>query len=199
MKMVRPRESTAETQPQLQPALLRLSAIISVYPLAPSGAVAEHGACAHTTMKVEGLKGCFEKTRGVFYFARMCSKIRLHAQGKLPMDYHEGLGQGFDGRTCRYFGVRYEDVRAQVLSGKTDAEVLDWCFANGRRLTEEEILIYNSFISKRGWHDDESDGFLAQMIKKLGLRDDGSVFTYFDLIEMDEGRWYPDMWRDAWK
>jgi hypothetical protein len=25
-------------------------------------------------MKVEGLKGCFEKTRGVFYFARMCSK-----------------------------------------------------------------------------------------------------------------------------
>jgi hypothetical protein len=28
-KVVRPRESTAETQPQLQPALLRLSAIIS--------------------------------------------------------------------------------------------------------------------------------------------------------------------------
>jgi hypothetical protein len=21
----------------------------------------------------------------------------------------------------------------------------------------------------------------------------------FDLIEMDEGRWYPEMWRDAWK
>jgi uncharacterized protein DUF5069 len=150
-------------------------------------------------MKVEGLKGCFEKTRGVFYFARMCSKIRLHAQGNLSKDYHEALGEGFDGRTCRYLGVRYEDVRGQVLSGKTDAEVLDWCFANGRRLTEEEILIYNSFISKRGWHDDGSDGFLAEMIKKLGLRDDGSVPTYFDLIEMDEGRWYPDMWRDAWR
>ena len=150
-------------------------------------------------MKVEGLKGCFEKTRGVFYFARMCSKIRLHAQGKLPNDYHEMLGQGFDGRTCRYFGVRYEDVREQVLSGKTDAEVLDWCFANGRRLTEEEILIYNSFISKRGWHDDETDGSFGEMIKKLGLRDDGRVLTYFDLIEMDEGRWYPDIWRDAWR
>jgi hypothetical protein len=96
-------------------------------------------------------------------------------------------------------GVRYEDVKAQVLSGKTDAEVLDWCFADGRRLTEEEILIYNSFISKRGWHDDESDGFLAEMIKKHGLRDDGGVLTYFELIEMDEGRWYPDMWRDAWR
>jgi len=150
-------------------------------------------------MKVEGLKGCFEKTRGVFYFARMCSKIRLHAQGKLPEDYHEELGQGFDGRTCRYLGVRYEDVRAQVLSGKTDAEVLDWCFANGRRLTEEDILIYNSFISKRGWHDDESDASLREIVRKFGLRDDGSVPTYFDLIEMDEGRWHPDMWRDAWK
>ena len=109
------------------------------------------------------------------------------------------LGQGFDGRTCRYLRVRYEDVRAQVLSGKTDAEVLDWCFANGRRLTDEEVLIYNSFMSKRGWHDDETDGFIPEMIKKYGLRDDGSVLTDFDLIEMDEGRWYPDMWRDAWK
>ena len=150
-------------------------------------------------MKVEGLKGCFENTRGIFYFARMCSKIRLHAEGKLPKDYHEELGQGFDGRTCRYFGVHYEDVKGQVLSGKTDAEVLDWCFANGRRLTEEEILIYNSFISKRGWHDDETDGSFGEMIKKLGLRDHGGVLTYFDLIEMDEGRWYPDMWRDAWR
>jgi hypothetical protein len=96
-------------------------------------------------------------------------------------------------------GVRYEDVRAQILSGKTDAEVLNWCFANGRRLTEEEILIYNSFISKRGWHDDETDGSFGEMIKKLGLRDDDGVVTYFDLIEMDEGRWYPDMWRDAWR
>jgi hypothetical protein len=25
------------------------------------------------------------------------------------------------------------------------------------------------------------------------------VLTYFDLIEMDEGRWYPDIWRDAWR
>ena len=150
-------------------------------------------------MKIAGIKGCFEKTRGLFYFARMCSKIRLHAEGKLPKDYHEMLGQGFDGRTCRYLSVRYEDIKAQVLSGKTDEAVLDWCLANGRRLTDEQVLIYNSFMSKRGWHDDETDGFIPDMIKQYGLKDDGSVLTDFDLIEMDEGRWYPDMWRDAWK
>jgi len=150
-------------------------------------------------MKIEGLKSCYEKTGGLFYFARMCSKIRLHAAGKLPSDYHELLGQGFDGRSCRYLGVRYEDVQAQVLSGKSDQQVLDWCQAKGRRLTDEQVLIYNSFMSKRGWRDDETDGFIPEMVKKYGLPNDGSMITDFDLIEMDEGRWYPEMWRDGWK
>lgn len=150
-------------------------------------------------MRIDGITGCYAKTRGMFYFARMCSKIRLRAAGTLPPDYFDMLGQGFDGRTCRYLGVRYEDVMTQVLAGKSDEEVLEWSFANGRRLTEEEILIYNSFMSKRGWRDDETDAFIPQMIKEYGLPDDGRVITDFDLIEVDEGRWYPEMWRDAWK
>ncbi|MDB6075750.1 MAG: hypothetical protein JWO89_3390 [Verrucomicrobiaceae bacterium] len=150
-------------------------------------------------MKIEGIKGCFDKTRGMFYFARMCSKIRLQAESKLPESYHEFLGTGFDGRTCRYLSVSYEEVKAQVRAGRSDDEVLEWCFTNGRRLTDEEVLIYNSFMSKRGWHDDESDEFIPAMIKEYGFADDGRVRTDFDLIEMDEGRWYPHMWRDAWK
>jgi hypothetical protein len=150
-------------------------------------------------MKIPGLKGCYEKTRELFYFARLCSKIRVHAEGRLPEDYFEMLGQGFDGRTCRYLSVTYADVRTQVLAGKSDKEVLDWCLVHGRRLTDEEVLIYNSFMSKRGWRDDETDGFIPEMIKQYGLEDDGRIITDFDLIEMDEGRWYPDMWRDAWK
>jgi hypothetical protein len=150
-------------------------------------------------MKIEGIKGCFEKTGGLFYFARMCSKIRLHAAGTLPDDYVEYLGIGFDGRTCRYLGVSYEAVQAHVLAGKSDAEVLDWCLTEGGPLTAEEILIYNSFMSKRGWRDDETDGYIPEMVKKFGLPNDGTMLTDFDLIEMEEGRWYPEMWRDAWK
>lgn len=149
-------------------------------------------------MRIEGIKGCYEKTRGMFYFARMCSKIRLMAAGNLPADYHDMLGQGFDGRTCRYLRVSFEDVRSRVLTGATDEEVLDWCLSNGRSLTDEEILIYNSFMSKRGWRDDETEGFIPDLIKEYGLKDDGTVLTDFDAIEMDEGRWYREMWRDAW-
>jgi hypothetical protein len=152
-------------------------------------------------MKVDGIKGCYEKTLGMFYFARMCSKIRLHAAGKLPETYFDMLGNGFDGRTCRYLWVKYDDVKAEVLSGKSDKEVLEWCFEHGRKLTAEELLIYNSFMSKRGWRDDETDGFIPAMIKEYGIQpsDASKITTDFDLIEVDEGRWYPDMWRDAWK
>lgn len=149
-------------------------------------------------MNIPGIKGCYEKTGGLFYFARMCSKIRLKAAGTLPVDLHAFLGTGFDGRTVRYLEVSYEDLKAQVLAGASDEEVLEWCYQNGRRLNAEQILIYNSFMSKRGWHDDESEEFIPAMIKEYGLPDDGRVRTDFDLIEMDEGRWYPDMWRDAW-
>ncbi|MFN2476026.1 MAG: DUF5069 domain-containing protein [Chthoniobacterales bacterium] len=149
-------------------------------------------------MKINGIKGCYEKTRGMFYFARMCSKIRLHAAGKLPEDYQTLLGEGFDGRTCRYLGVRYEDVEAQVRAGKSDEEALDWCFAVGGQLNQEQILIYNSFMSKRGWRDDVTHGYLAEMIKQDGLPDDGTIKTSFDFIEMDEGRWQRDAWREAW-
>lgn len=150
-------------------------------------------------MKIEGIAGCYEKTRGMFYFARMCSKIRLQAEGTLPEAYEGYLGRGFDGRTCRYLAVSYEGVKAQVLSGKSNEEVLAWCHENGRQLTDEEVLIYNSFMSKRGWRDDETAEFIPGQIKAFGLPDDGSLVTDFDLIEMDEGRWYPDQWRDAWK
>jgi hypothetical protein len=150
-------------------------------------------------MRIDGIKGCYEKTAGMFYFARMCSKIRLHAAGNLPEDYFDMLGQGFDGRTCRYLGVTYADLKSQVLTGKPDGELLEWCFTTGRRLTAEEILIYNSFMSKRGWRDDETDEFIPAAIQEYGLENDGRVITDFDLIEVDEGRWYPDMWRDAWK
>jgi len=149
-------------------------------------------------MKVEGLVGCYVKTRGLFYFARMCSKIRLQASGVLPVDYHEMLGDGFDGRTCRYLGVQYEDVKERILNGASDDEAVNWCFKNGRDLSSEEILIYNSFMSKRGWRDDETDSFIPNLINEYGVEDNGQMITDFDIIEMDEGRWYPDMWRDAW-
>ena len=61
-------------------------------------------------------------------------------------------------------------------------------------------LIYNSFMSKRGWRDDETAEFIPAMIKEYDIPEGQSVevITDFDLIEIDEGRWRPGLWREAW-
>jgi hypothetical protein len=149
-------------------------------------------------MEIKVPCSCYDKTGPLFYFARMCSKIRLHAAGSLDSSYFDMLGNGFDGRTCRYLWVNYEDVKQQVLDGRSNEEALEWCFINGRKLTEEEVLIYNSFMSKRGWRDDETREFIPALMVSYGVKPDERLVTDFDVIEMDEGRWYPNQWQDAW-
>ena len=55
-------------------------------------------------MKIPGLRSPHEKLGDIVYFGRMLDKIRLHAEGKLPEDYHKALGGGFDARCCAFLG-----------------------------------------------------------------------------------------------
>jgi len=120
----------------------------------------------------------------------MLDKIRLRAAGTLPPDYHQNLGQGFDGRCRRFLKVDYAALRAHVLQGGSDEDILEWCFAQGRRPNEEEILIWNSFLRKRGWRDEE-DGTTEELERykaQSGLSHRHDLTTFFDYYEVDEGR-----------
>ncbi len=129
----------------------------------------------------------YEKTERLVYFARMCSKARLMQRGVLPEAYHEFVGVGFDRRCCRFLHVDYQEIRRLISEGKTDLEVLDWCYSNGRRPNDEEVLIWNLFMEKRGWRDDDSE--LVQREKdSIGLGDREEIQTLFDYYDFDEGR-----------
>jgi len=119
------------------------------------------------------------------FFGRMVDKIRLHAGGRLPSDYNRGTG--FDARICRFLHSQYEAVVRKALEEKDDLKVLEWCYANGRRPSEEEIYIFNAFLSKRGWNDEASDE-LREFKKKMGLADREDIQTFFDIHDADEGR-----------
>lgn len=138
-------------------------------------------------MKVPGLRGCYDQVGGIVYFARMLDKLRLHGAGKLPADYHENLGKGFDDRCCVLLHAKYQDIVAQVKAGGNDDDILQWCFAHGRRPTEEEIEIWNGFMTKRGWRDGASER-LAQRKKEGGFENRADIQTFFDYIDADEGR-----------
>lgn len=134
-------------------------------------------------MKVTGLRHSAEKTGGIMFFGRMLDKIRLHAAGKLPADYNCGFG--FDGRVCRFLRVEYAAVVEQVNQGGTDEQILEWCFTQGRRPNDEEVAIFNSFLSKRGWRD-ETAAELAKMKQDRGFLHRTDILTFFDFHKADE-------------
>jgi Domain of unknown function (DUF5069) len=138
-------------------------------------------------MKVENLRSPYVKTGGLFYFARMIDKVRLHAGSRLPSDYQKVLGLGFDGRTCRFLRVDYQEFTARVLQGGTDEELLQWCFTRGRTPTDEEISMWNDWVRKKGWRD-ETSARLKQRLKESGFQDRTDIETMFDYLDLDEGR-----------
>ena len=129
----------------------------------------------------------YDREGGLFYFPRMLEKIRLHQRGELPEDYHANLGAGFDLRCCDFLRVDYEALAEQVRAGKSDAEVLEWCGAQGRRPNDDEIFMWNEYLRKCGWNDHYSER-LRTRLEGLGMADRADIQTMFDLIEVDEGR-----------
>ncbi len=135
-------------------------------------------------------RSAYDKVGGLVYFARMLDKIRLHAAGKLAADYHANLGAGFDGRCVRFLTITYPALCERVWQGGGDDEILAWCFKTGRQPNEEEILIWNAFMRKRGWRD-EDEGVTVHFEKyktDAGLGGRNDIATFFDFFEVDEHR-----------
>jgi hypothetical protein len=141
----------------------------------------------HAGMSQHFPRSPYDREGGLVYFPRLVEKIRLHQQGELPEDYHANLGAGFDLRCCDFLHVDYEALAAQVREGGSDAEVLEWCFANGRRPNDDEIFMWNEYLRKCGWNDHYSER-LRTRLEGLGMADRTDIPTMFDLIEVDEGR-----------
>jgi len=131
----------------------------------------------------------YRETKGLIYFARMLDKIRLHAQGQLPADYFVGVEDPtfFDARCARFLGVDYEELAIRTLQGGSDEEILEWCFEHGRKPDEEEILIWNAFLFKRGWRDEASEDLQAAK-QRLGWENRDEIQTWIDLHQAEEGR-----------
>jgi gluconokinase len=133
------------------------------------------------------LRSPSEKVGGLFYFARMLDKIRLHAKGELPSDYHANLGKGFDEKCVTFLRVTYDELVERVKRGGTDDEILQWCFDTGRRPSYNDGCVWNEFMRKRGWNDEVSE-ILKRRKAEAGMADRSDIQTSFQFIDADEGR-----------
>lgn len=127
---------------------------------------------------------------GIMVFGRILDKIRLNASHGLPPGYHLGIIEGkrtFDDRVCRLLNVSFDALSARTLEGGSDEEILEWCFANGRRPDAEHIELFNGFMQKRGWRDPATPG-LEQQRAEAGLEERSDLLTFFDVMDVEEGR-----------
>ncbi len=129
----------------------------------------------------------YQETLGMVYFARMLDKIRKHAAGDLREDFCDNLGSGFDGRCASFLRIDYSDLKARVLAGGNDEEILHWCYEAGRELNDVDLFIYNSYMKKAGWNDGTTE-MLIRRKKESGLEGNDSIQTMMEFFEYDEGR-----------
>ena len=129
------------------------------------------------------------ETNGVVHFARMLDKIRLSASGELPPGYLLGTSDPtfFDARCVKFLNVDYDNIARRTLEGGSNEEILEWCFEMAGRPTAEQILVWNAFLTKRGWRDESTDS-LREEKEKYGLADRDDIRTWIDLQDVDEGR-----------
>ena len=127
------------------------------------------------------------KVGGIVYFGRMLDKIRAHGRGELPADYQANLGRGFDESCCSFLRVPYSAIGELVKQGASDEDILAWCFENGRKPSDEEIHVWNTFMRKRGWNDEISET-LTRRKKESGMAGRSEIRTMFEYIDADEGR-----------
>ena len=123
-----------------------------------------------------------EMTGGMMYFPRMLDKIRLHERGELSEDYHANLGRPrtADGACTNFLRINYGVLRQRVFKGGTDEEILEWCYTNGRRLNEGDLLVWNGFASKLGWNDFASAQLSFPYLMALALKFRAIRFEYFN-------------------
>ena len=124
---------------------------------------------------------------GLVYFLRMVDKIRLHSVGELGEDYIPNLGKAFDQRCCALLQVDYVQFASAVQGGMSDDEAWNWAVQHGKAPTEEQIEIWNGFMTKRGWRD-EVASILERRKKEGGFVNRLDIQTMFDYIDADEGR-----------
>jgi hypothetical protein len=126
---------------------------------------------------------------GMMYFPRMLDKIRLHARGELPPEYHANMGipKSADGVCLNFLRINYDALKKRVAEGGTDEEILEWCFQNGRRLNGGDLTVWNSFMTKFGWNDFATP-VLEREKKAAGCTDRDDIQTIGEFIDFEEGR-----------
>lgn len=118
---------------------------------------------------------------GYAHLGRLLDKARAFLAGK-GADYHYNcpLDKLFFGFT----GIDHEAMLAEIKSGKSDIQILEWVNAQARKLPYD-IHTWSSWVELRGPGGAEGHEWIAETLKgHKSARDD--IRSFADLLDLDD-------------
>ena len=128
-----------------------------------------------------------DEVHGYVYFARLCSKVRLHASGELDPEFHPNMGKAMDAWTCQFLHVDYDELQNIILGDTDDEQALEWCWENGVKPNEHELEWWNSYMRNRGFRDDFTEKIVFRK-EEAGWQDRDDIQSFFDYLDAEDGR-----------
>jgi hypothetical protein len=120
---------------------------------------------------------------GFVILPRMLDKGRALIAGRNgEYNYACPLDQQF----LEFAGIDPDALKAQLASGKTDGEILEWVRANARhRRAPAEIEAWSAWQERRAPDNPKSRAFFNEIHEKIAPhRTD--IVTWFDLLDLDD-------------
>jgi hypothetical protein len=127
----------------------------------------------------------YERLGGYVHLARLIDKARLHRQGLLSGYNYKTVG--FDKHLLDFLKLD-PDVFEQVANERDDAAILQWIGENGAQHSLEEREQWNEAMISRHPDTAAKTERFNHFLKEAGGEGRKDIRTYFDLIEIDEGR-----------
>jgi Domain of unknown function (DUF5069) len=130
-----------------------------------------------------------DKLAGIVSLKRTIDKSKANDEGHLG-EYHFDCPH--DKPLFEFLNTNAAEFGAKVRELKTDDAIATWVLQNGLRdKSSDEIEAFN--VARRRWHPDpgtDSEKYFKETLAKAAP-DRKDIETWFDLLDLDEGRPVP--------
>lgn len=121
------------------------------------------------------------KLGGYVHLPRLLDKARAFLAGKQGgFHYNCPLDQRF----FAFTGINADALLAEIKTGKTDGQILDWVNAQAPR-QPWEIARWSDWLSQLGVGSADMHEWFVSMIK-ANAADREDITTFFDLLDLDD-------------
>ena len=118
---------------------------------------------------------------GYAHLARLLDKARATLAGKAA-EYHYNCP--LDQQFFAFTGINHEAMLAEIKSGKSDIQILEWVNAQAKKLPYD-IVTWSAWVEQRGPGGAPGHEWIAETLKgHHSSRDD--IRSFADLLDLDD-------------